>query len=260
MSNALERFAELVGDRTDIDPKIAVAALLDLIAAVPDEDVVDSAVSAICTRGPVEPAVIPVFLKLLGDPKRKCWVAEDEGVELLEAFDPAHLTPHAAEILALADDPKVEVRDEVLRRLVPKFHATHAMRVEKIYRAALADKKNPNAGSAALAALVKLGPVGKPFLPEVVGYLKTVPYYYFDAEDEHDLTRIDPDGTDLIPLLVPLLKEKKDQVQVAALRFLTQYGPKAAAAVPEVEKLTKSKNGWLKSAADEALPKLRGTT
>ena len=67
------------------------------------------------------------------------------------------------------------------------------------------------------------------------------------------IVKVDPEGTDVIPAMIDLLRERKSPAHNAALQILTHYGPKAKAAVPTLVELQERNDTVLRHWIDSAL-------
>lgn len=113
----------------------------------------------------------------------------------------------------------------------------------------LLEKKNEVLRSAAIGALSEIGPPARKLLPQILEQAKlgNASANFVDV-----FANIEPEGTNSIPALIELLKERKT-VRCNALEGLAGYGPRARAAEEAVTKLTKDRDWMVKYKSEMTL-------
>jgi HEAT repeat protein len=247
-----------LGLRKDGDLRAVAGALLPLMRSK-DADLRAAAADALAALGPVSDEVLPALVAAV---EEKGGEAAAEAFVVLAALPPAD---RAAAVPALAKLIEQRTGKAEHRLSALKLLADHADRhwetVLGAARAALADRKLQEGYGLAqiVETLAAMGPAAKPLLPGVFDAYRNLSqkrhHLFFRCEGA--IARIDPDGAEAIPVLTELLGHKNAITKALALQALADYGPKAREAIPAVERLAESKDGYVSMHATNALAAIR---
>ncbi len=272
-------------------PKLAVPALvkaLDDKGILPEgagTTIPQSAVLALANYGPEAADAVPALLERAksGPPdlKGQCVVAlgrikaQGERVvplllEYLTGKDDGYLRGQAARALvrfgpdrafvsplrkafACEDvqerDRKATIQYQVLRALgdLGKYAEPEIPWMLTVFK----DRANPRTvRDGALQAIAGLGPVGKKAIPELVKCLTTKEY----NSDSNTITRtLLVFGDDAVNPLKETLQSKDRHARLYAIQALERFGPRAKAAIPELQKLVNDDDRGIRAAARFAL-------
>jgi HEAT repeat protein len=253
--NVISRLTAALGRRNFDAHRKAVADAVVELASFKDEDVRWTAVRALGTLGPANDQVLPTLTCLLHDKKSQVvWLA----VEALASMEPAGRSPVIPEVVAVLRQPGQQPRtyQTGLRLLLPHLKE-HGKTVLGVIEDVLAFKDQWVAQLACEVA-GELGPAALPIVKRVVA-LVARPSYYWSGPLFNHIVRIDPAGTEALPLLGEMLRDKRADVRVRALQAIATYGATAKPLRDAIAELAaKDRTGYVKTYAENTLRAIEG--
>jgi hypothetical protein len=253
-----QSLVDALGKRKDGDRAAAARTMLALFPGG-DPQLLFWVVAALGEMGPVIPEIAPALVDALAV---KDNLLPFKALAVLEEFPPAERLAAVPALARFVEGGAGDNDDRVRALAFLCEHGDGRREVLAAARAALADRgltKDYGIWDV-LEALGKLGPRGKPLLPEIWSAFRDAPERrtYGMSEAGKAVARIDPEGAEAIPELIGMLGQKKKLVWALALHSLAAYRSKAREAIPAVELLTKSKDSYTKDLAEQTLQALKG--
>jgi HEAT repeat protein len=226
-----------------------VSKELDLVTVNLDPAKEDRLLSAFASIGP---KAVDRSIQLLTDPKRR-----ERAMRVLAKIGP-DAAPAVPSLVGLLKDTDPAVKQEALYTLA-SIGPKAAEGVEPI--TALLKDPDRDVKLTSHYALGKIGPAAKSALPALKGEMT--------SDDEMvkvtavwAMLKIDPQNQEIAAMAIPLMADVMDHpydfIQVEAAMSLGELGPAAASAIPALEAALRDNSPAVRSAAADAIRKIKG--
>lgn len=222
---------EALGNRRGAGRTEAAQAVLPLLDHK-EARIREAAQSSLGGIGAVIDGVIDRFLEGLNDKK--------PAVAIQAATNLARMEPELREsavpaVLELLERPKL---DNHLRRtllpLLPGHMDRYGSRIMPILRTFLGHKDRW-VQNTTTDVIGQIGPSAASLVPDLLRAMaSTGQYSYYYWQYGNCLHRVDPEGTHVVPGLIELLADRKQDILWRAIQCLQMYGSRARAAVPAI--------------------------
>ena len=244
----LNRLIDVVCTRKDKHRKAVGKVIMEYVDS-PAEEVFAAAINGLGKIGPVIPEIRPFLEKTLEDKKPR---RVELAINSFSNMTPKDREPSIPAILKAFEKGKLpnDIRGDIFGLLPPHF-AKHKAIVVKMVRETLKDNKLNHLHVSATVCVKEIGEPAKELLPDVLEFVKNG--YSFVYEIGPALLVLESDGKTSIPKLISFLTSKTKTVLTMAAEALGSFGPKAAEAIPHLEKHRTDKDSSVRYHMENAI-------
>lgn len=240
----------ILGERKDHHRADSARFILPLLDHK-EANIQDAALRALGGIGAVIDGILPRIVDALQETKKG---TAQTAALALQRLEPAQREPAIGTVLDLLEKAKM---DSALRQpllsLLPPHMPRHGPRILAALRNTLGHK-DQWLRYRAMEAIEEIGPAAREILPDLLKFLDQGNYGYGSV-----FQGVDPEGTEVIPQLIERIHSRKREIRGAALSCLLAYGPKARAALPELNRvIAEDKDEWVRNWADNVLAAIQG--